>query len=66
MIVPVGGWLIVVLNRSVANSVSSLVISEMGVMWSADKFSHSTYLKLNFFSPSMKYFSLRVIGNRYC
>ena len=49
MIVPVGDWLIVVLNRSVANIVSSMVISEMGAMWSADKSSYSTYFKLNFF-----------------
>ena len=49
MIVPVGDWLIVVLNRSVANIVSSLVISEVGAMWSADNSSYSTYFKLNFF-----------------
>ena len=49
MIVPVGDWLILAQNRSVANIVSSLVISEVGAIWSADKFSYSTYLKLNFF-----------------
>ena len=49
MIVPVGDWLIVVLNRSVANIVSSLVISEVGAMWSADNSSYSTYFKLYFF-----------------
>ena len=49
MIVPVGDWLILALNRSVANIVSSLVISEVGAIWSADKFSYSTYFKLNFF-----------------